>query len=80
MSMTARELALEALTAFRKRGARPDMVLNNTAVKNAMDKRDIALASNIMNGVLQNESFCDYYISFFQVGSLSILSLWFWIY
>lgn len=71
MSMTARELALDALTAFRKRGARPDIILSNAAVKSGMDKRDVALASNIMNGVLQNEAYCDYYISLYSGRELS---------
>lgn len=66
MPVNAREAALDAIIAYRTRGARPDIVLSNTAKKSSMDRRDMALASNIMNGVLQNESFCDYYISLYS--------------
>lgn len=63
--MRAREAALTALTAFRRRGARPDMALANSASKYGMDRRETALAQNIMNGVLQQRALCDFYISGF---------------
>ena len=63
--MKAREAALSALTAFRRRGARPDMTLILNAEKYHMDRRETALAQNIMNGVLQNMALLDYYIGRF---------------
>ena len=67
--MNAREAALAALAAFRKRGARPDMVLSLNASKYDMDRREIALANSITNGVLQNLALCDYYIGKFTALS-----------
>ena len=65
MPIGAREAALSALTAYRRRGARPDIVLKNLKNSNKLGNRDMALAVNIVNGVLQNETLCDYYISLF---------------
>jgi len=58
----ARESALLALEAFRKRGARPGMALANLAEREKMDRRETALALNIVDGVLQNEALCDWRI------------------
>lgn len=53
--LNAREAALGALTAYRRRGARPEMVV---AGADTSDK-DLALAANIVLGVLQNEYYLD---------------------
>ncbi len=57
MPVNARKAAYLALTAFRKRGARPDMVLDRDA---PTDARERALAQNIVRGVLQNSLLLDY--------------------
>ena len=57
MPVNAREAAYLALEAYRRHGARPDMVLANIG---GMDGRDRALAGNIVNGVLQNAALLDY--------------------
>ncbi len=57
MPVNARESAYLALTAYRKRGARPDMVLASNVPK---DPRERALARIIVSGVLQNELLLDY--------------------
>lgn len=56
MPVNAREAAFNALTAFRKRGARPDFVI---ARHGPEDPRERALALNITDGVLQNEMYLD---------------------
>lgn len=90
MSVTAREAALKALQQYRRRGARPEMSLSNISEREELSHRDLALAGRIVNGVLENEAFLDYYIelyscrkkSFFDAETLDILrmsayQLWF---
>ncbi len=57
MPLNAREAAYNALTAFRTRGARPEMIIANNGPE---DPRERALALNITEGVLQNETYLDY--------------------
>lgn len=60
MPVNAREAALNALSAFRARGARPDTFLSRNGPE---DARERALALNITGGVLQNRTYLDYCIS-----------------
>lgn len=62
MSVTAREAAYAALEAWRRRGARPDMILASREI----DKRDMALAHKIVSGVLQNSYLLDYRIELYS--------------
>ncbi|MGX8698511.1 MAG: 16S rRNA (cytosine(967)-C(5))-methyltransferase RsmB [bacterium] len=55
MPVTAREAALNALLAYRMRGARPEMLL----LKEGLERREHALASHIVGGVLQNCALLD---------------------
>ncbi len=57
MPVNARKAAYLALAAWRKRGARPDMVLSTGPDS---DPRERALAQNIVTGVLQNTCLLDY--------------------
>lgn len=57
MPVSARKAALEALTAVKKRGARPEAYL---AHHGPQDRRERALALKLTNGVLQNEAYLDY--------------------
>ena len=59
---SAREVALEALERFRKDRAWSGPLIDNLNRKYALDKREAALAARLFLGVLQNSSFCDYYI------------------
>ena len=52
MPVTARRAALDALTACRTRGARPELFLNAHGPE---DRREHALAMTLVNGVLQNQ-------------------------
>ena len=71
MPVTAREAAYLAIEAFRRRNARPDMVLANLK---DVEQRDRALANNIVNGVLQQRMLLDYYISRFSGRSADKLT------
>ena len=90
MPVSARKAAQIALSAYRTREARPELVLSNTAKAEKMPARETALASRIVGGVLENEAFLDYYIelysgrkkSYFDRETLDILrmsayQLWF---
>lgn len=57
MPVSARRAALEALTACRKQGARPETYLAHHGPE---DPREYALAVHIVNGVLQNGTYLDH--------------------
>ena len=61
-SRSAREVALEALVRFRKDAAWSGLLIDGLIRKYDLEKREAALASRLFLGVLQNSSFCDYYI------------------
>ncbi len=69
MSVSAREAAYAALEAWRRRGARPDMILSSQD----MDRRDMALAQKIVSGVLQNSCLLDYRIGVYSGRAVSSL-------
>jgi len=62
---SAREIAVQALMAHRKRGAWSEIVLHNLIEKAGLSGRDTALAGKICFGVLQNRSLLDFYLSQF---------------
>lgn len=62
----ARDVAVSAITAFRKRSAWSDGFLRNEIRANDLPARDAALATEIVNGVLQNMLLINYYISHFS--------------
>ncbi len=61
----ARQAALEALIRCRRDGAWSGDVLDSILRRSGLDARDAALASRLCLGVLQNDSFCDFYIDSF---------------
>lgn len=63
--MNAREASLEALEKCRRDGAWSAAVIDAAIKKAALDRREAALASRIVLGVLQNQTLCDFYISQF---------------
>ena len=63
MAISARSGVLRTLTAYRKNGAWSDAYLNNLINDEGYDRRDAALVTNIVYGVLQNAALCDFYIS-----------------
>ena len=65
MGMTAREAALEVLTACRKSDAWADGALKNTLARSGLSQRDAALASRLTYSVLQNRMLLDHYLSGF---------------
>lgn len=71
--MTARETALAALIACRRQGAWSDGVLKELIGRNALDRRDAALASRLCYGVLQNQMLLDFYLEQFLHGGIKKL-------
>ena len=61
--VTARQAALEVLTRCRRDKAWSGDSLDAIIRRNALDRRDAALASRLCLGVLQNDRLCDYYIA-----------------
>ena len=61
MPLSAREAAVNGLLAYRRRGARPDMVITSAAGE-LPHPRDLALALRLCAGVLQNQLFIDWHL------------------
>lgn len=59
---SARETALLVLERARRAGAWSEDALTAEISRAGLDTRDAALASQLCYGVLQNRSFCDFYI------------------
>ena len=62
----AREAAVFALERFRREKAWSAAITDGAITKYGLDSRSAALASNICLGVLQNLTYCDYYIDMFS--------------
>lgn len=60
--MDARDVAISAITAFRKRNAWSDGFLRNKIREEELSGRDAALATSIVNGVLENSLLLNFYI------------------
>lgn len=60
--INARQAALAALERCRREGAWSGQVMDEIINKNALDRREAALASRLCLGVLQNISLCEFYI------------------
>jgi 16S rRNA (cytosine967-C5)-methyltransferase len=58
----AREVALDALTAWQTGGVWSDRRLSDAIVKAGLDRRDSALATYLCGGVIQNLLLLDYHI------------------
>ena len=71
--MTARQIALKALSGYRRDNAWPDDTFNDILSKNEISERDTALAARIIKGVMQNMMLIDYYIGTFSTISLNKL-------
>lgn len=71
--MSARQTALGALIACRKQGAWSDGVLKEYTIRDRLDRRDAALASQLCYGVLQNRQLLDFYLAFLVKGKLKNL-------
>ncbi len=70
----ARDVAVSAITAFRKRSAWSDGFLRNEIRTNELSPRDAAFASEVVNGVLENSLLLNFYISKFSSIKLNKIS------
>ena len=71
--MGARETALNALMACRKKGAWSNGVLKEYIARDHLDRRDAALATRLCYGVLQNRGRLDFYLKQLLTGKLKDL-------
>lgn len=62
MPQTAREIALQTLSACERQGAWSDGYLKKALHEARLDSRDAALATRLCYGVLQNRMLLDFYI------------------
>ncbi len=68
MEINGREAALAALERCRREGAWSGEVIDRVITKYSLPRREAALASRLCLGVLQNSTYCDYYIDFYRKG------------
>ena len=71
--MGARTTALTALIATRRQGAWSDGILKEYVQRDRLDRRDAALASQLVYGVMQNRLLLDFYLSQVVSGPMSRL-------
>ena len=71
--MSARETALNVLIACRKNGAWSNAVLKDYLTRDGLDRRDGALASRLVYGVLQNRNKLDFYLAQLLAGKIKDL-------
>ncbi len=68
--MGARETALDALIACRKRSAWSNGVLKDYIVRDRLDRREAALAARLCYGVLQHRGMLDFFLKQLLNGSV----------
>lgn len=71
--MSARETALNALIACRKRAAWSNGVLKDYIRRDKLDRRDAALATRLCYGVLQHRGLLDFYLQQLLTGRIKDL-------
>ena len=71
--MGARETALDALIACRKRAAWSNGVLKDYIERDHLDRRDAALATRLCYGVLQNRGLLDFFLEQLLTGRVKDL-------
>ena len=71
--MNARETALDALIACRKRAAWSNGVLKDYIERDRLDRRDAALATRLCYGVLQHRGMLDFFLKQLLTGKIKDL-------
>lgn len=71
--MSARETALDALIACRKRAAWSNGVLKDYIARDHLDRRDAALATRLCYGVLQHRGMLDFFLQQLLTGKVKDL-------
>ena len=68
--ITAREAAFRALGDWRRTKAWPDAALSALLERSGATRREAALASRLVGGVMQNMALCDFYAAHFSTMGL----------
>lgn len=71
--MNARETALDALIACRKRAAWSNGVLKDYIERDRLDRRDAALATRLCYGILQHRGMLDFFLKQLLTGKIKDL-------
>ena len=71
--MSARETALQVLTACRKEGGWANGLLKTQIARDGLDRRDAALATRLCYGVVQNRGLLDFYLGQLLKGKVKDL-------
>ncbi|WP_026674332.1 16S rRNA (cytosine(967)-C(5))-methyltransferase RsmB [Alkalihalobacterium bogoriense] len=73
---SVREIALDVLLQIEKNQAYSNLLLNQTINKTEIEKRDVALLTEIIYGTIQRRDTLDYYLKPFIKKGLSSLQQW----
>ena len=71
--MSARETALQVLTDVRKEEGWANGLLKSQIGRNNLDRRDAALATRLVYGVVQNRGLLDFYLGQLLTGKVKSL-------
>ena len=71
--MSARETALQVLSAVRKEGGWANGLLKTQIARDGLDRRDAALATRLCYGVVQNRGRLDFYLQQLLTGKVKAL-------
>ena len=71
--MSARETALQVLTAMRKEEGWANSLLKEQIARDKLDRRDAALATRLVYGVVQNRLRLDFYLEQLLTGKIKSL-------
>ena len=71
--MSARDTALQVLTAARKEQGWANGLLKSQIARDGLDRRDAALATRLCYGVVQNRGLLDFYLKQLLTGKVSQL-------
>jgi len=72
-TMSAREAAFKVLGSYRRNNAWSDLALDGIISNCSLAANEAALATHIVNGVLQNMALCDFYAAHFSNNPLKKL-------
>ncbi|WP_017727257.1 16S rRNA (cytosine(967)-C(5))-methyltransferase RsmB [Halalkalibacterium ligniniphilum] len=75
-SKNVREVALDALLQIEKNQAYSNLLLNQTVKKSGLERRDVALLTEIVYGTVQRRDTLDFYLTPFIKQGLKKLDTW----
>lgn len=73
---SARELALQVLLKIEQKGAYSNLLLHQTITRYALDRKEVALLTELVYGTVQRKNTLDYYLEQFVKKGINKLEHW----